>query len=223
MEKTVSHPICIFILDHYSLVSSGLRLILESDPELTVIGDAAVSTVAREKVACQNPDIILLKLNPQGDPDLEIIPRLLEISNQTRIILLISTEDFSVCSQAIELGVVGIVSETQSPQTLIKAIKKVHEGEIWVEGSMMAHFVNSISYAHRNKQKDPDAELISHLTNRERQVIQYIGMGLKNKQIANQLCISEVTVRHHLTSVYNKLGVADRLELLVFAHRSSLI
>ena len=210
MVDTLDKPICISILGPYALISAGLRLIIESEPGLKVVGDAGDSNKGIETVACQKPDIILLKLNPNGEPDLDVITRLLETSSESRIILMTTTEDHQFCSQAIQRGVVGIVPETQPPQTLIKAIKKVHAGEVWIEHSMMAHVVKSLSYNHRPKKLDPDSVRISQLSKREREVVQFISMGLKNKQIASQLCISEVTVRHHLTSIYNKLGVSDR-------------
>jgi two-component system nitrate/nitrite response regulator NarL len=223
MVDTPEKPICISILGPYSLINAGLRLIIESEPGLKVIGDAGDSTTNIENIACQKPDIILLKLNPHGEPGFDVITRLLETSSETRIILMTTTEDNQFCSQAIQRGVVGIVAETQPPQTLIKAIRKVHAGEVWIEHSMVAHFVKSLSNNHRPKKMDADSIRISQLSNRELDVVQLISLGLKNKQIATQLCISEVTVRHHLTSIYNKLGVSDRLELLVFAHSSGLV
>jgi two-component system, NarL family, nitrate/nitrite response regulator NarL len=223
MTDTLENPICIFILNPYLLNSAGLRLIIECEQGLKVVGEAQDLTIGLEMVASQKPDIILLKLNPIGDPNLEVITQLLETSSQTRIILMTTSEDKQVCSLAIQKGIVGIVAETQMPQTLIKAIRKVHAGEVWIEHALMAHFVTSLSRGQRTKRVDPDTEHISLLSNRERQVVQFISLGLKNKQIAAQLCISEVTVRHHLTSVYNKLGVSDRLELLVFAHRHGLV
>jgi two-component system, NarL family, nitrate/nitrite response regulator NarL len=223
MDDKLDRPICVFILDPYALVSAGLRLIIDSEPGLQVIGDAGDASLGREKVACQKPDVVLLKLSPNGNPGLDVITALLETSGHSRIILLVSIEDQQLCSQAIQRGVVGIVTETQPPQILIKAIKKVHAGEVWIERSMMAYFVKEISGAQRSASSDPEAERINMLSARERQVIKLIGLGMKNKQIAAELCISEVTVRHHLTSVFNKLGVSDRLELLVFANRSKLV
>jgi two-component system, NarL family, nitrate/nitrite response regulator NarL len=223
MADIIDTTIRILILNPYVLNSTGLRLIIEREEGLKVVGEAQNSIMGLEMVEGQKPDIVLLKFNPSGDPGPEVITRLLETSSQIRIILMTTNEDLQVCSLAIQRGIVGIVAETQLPQTLYKAIRKVHAGEVWIEHSLMAHFVTSLSHAHRTKRVDPDAERISLLSNRERQVVQFISLGLKNKQIAAQLCISEVTVRHHLTSVYNKLGVSDRLELLVFAHRNGLV
>jgi DNA-binding NarL/FixJ family response regulator len=104
----------------------------------------------------------------------------------------------------------------------VKAIEKVHAGEIWIERSMVARLLTTTDIARRSLMVDPETDHILQLSDREREVIQLIGRGLKNQQIAIQLCISESTVRHHLTSIYSKLEVSDRLELLVFAHRKGL-
>jgi two-component system, NarL family, nitrate/nitrite response regulator NarL len=218
-EKTIR----IFILDPYALIRAGLRLIIESEPDMKVVGEAGDSTTGIEMVARQKPDITLLKLNALGDPYLDVIPQLLEAWNQTRIILMTTTDDFQTCSQAVQMGVIGVVSKTQPPKALIKAIKKVYDGEVWIERSMMAHLLKTMSPNRRPSVIDPETEKISQLSNREKEVIHLIGLGLRNKFIANQLSIGETTVRHHLTSIYDKLGVSDRLELLVFAHRSGLI
>jgi DNA-binding NarL/FixJ family response regulator len=116
----------------------------------------------------------------------------------------------------------GIVSKTQSPEVLIKAVRKVHLGEVWIEHSLIANLVNGSFHAQAAPPADPDAEQIRLISEREREVIHLIGRGLKNKQIASQLSIGETTVRHHLTSIYSKLGVSDRLELLIFSHSHQL-
>ena len=222
MADSIKKTIHIFILDPYTLIRAGLRLIIENEPGMEVVGEAGDSTTGLEMVARLNPDIILLQLSDAEDLGLDIISHLLEACSHTRIILMTTTDDFQICTQAIERGVLGVVPKTQPPKTLFQAIKKVHDGEVWIERSMMAHFLSNMSLARNATGRDPDTQRILQLSDRERQVIHFIGLGLKNKQIAAQLCISEVTVRHHLTSVYNKLGVSDRLELLVFANRRGL-
>ena len=126
------------------------------------------------------------------------------------------------CSQAIQIGAVGIVSNMQLPQTPRKAIKKVYDGEAWIDHSMMAHLIKSITHNHPSGSLDSETESINKLSDRGRQVIQLVGLGLKNKRIASQLSLKEDTVRHHLTSIYCKLGVSNRLNLLILAHHSRL-
>jgi DNA-binding NarL/FixJ family response regulator len=104
----------------------------------------------------------------------------------------------------------------------VKAIRKVHEGEVWIERSRMASILNSITREKPADLSKLEVDRICLLSKRERQVVAFIGQMMKNQQIADQLGISEVTVRHHLTSIYSKLEVGGRLELLVFSHRHGL-
>ena len=222
MSDTTDLTIRIVILDTFGLVRTGLRLILERQPGIIVVGEAGDSIEGLKVVASQKPDIILLKLNPTGDLGLDVIAQLIKTWRQGRIILLTTTDDLQVCLEAVQEGVLGVVSKMQSPEVLLKAIEKVHAGEVWIERSMMAQLLTTINIARHFLAVDHESELIKQLSNRELEVIQLISRGLKNQQIASKLCISESTVRHHLTSIYSKLEVTDRLELLVFAHRKDL-
>jgi two-component system nitrate/nitrite response regulator NarL len=128
-----------------------------------------------------------------------------------------------VLQKVVEDGVVGVVFKSQSPEVLVKAIEKVWAGEVWLERSLIANVLTRLSRNQPVSQPDPELENFSRLSEREKEVVRLIGKGLKNKRISTELCISETTVRHHLTSIYNKLGVSDRLELLVYAHRYGLV
>jgi two-component system, NarL family, nitrate/nitrite response regulator NarL len=222
MNASLSGPIRIVILDSHTLVRTGLRLIVDSQPDMKVVGEAGETIEAIEIVTCQKPDIILLKLDPNGSLGLEIIRELFNASSSSRIILLARLDEEQVHLRAVQEGVLGIVLKTQTPEILIKAIQKVHAGEVWIERSMIANLLSGLTHAQQRIAQDPETERMALLSSREHQVIQLIGKGMKNYQIAEQLCISETTVRHHLTSIYAKLGVSDRLELLVYAHRYKL-
>jgi DNA-binding NarL/FixJ family response regulator len=222
MNTPLDELIRIAILDNQTLVRAGLRLIIESHPGLKVVGEAGEANEALEIVTYQKPDIILLKVDPIGTIGLEIIRELLKASSSSRIILLARLDETPILLRAIQEGVLGIVLKTQSPEILIKAIQKVHVGEVWIERSMIATLLIGQMRTQELISQNPETKRIAALSPRERQVIQAIGRGLKNSQIAEQLCLSETTVRHHLTSIYAKLEVSDRLELLVFAHRCGL-
>ena len=222
MNTPLDELIRIAILDNQTLVRAGLRLIIESHPGLKVVGEAGEANEALEIVTYQKPDIILLKVDPIGTIGLEIIRELLKASSSSRIILLARLDETPILLRAIQEGVLGIVLKTQSPEILIKAIQKVHVGEVWIERSMIATLLIGQMRTQELISQNPETKRIAALSPRERQVIQAIGRGLKNSQIAEQLFLSETTVRHHLTSIYAKLEVSDRLELLVFAHRCGL-
>jgi two-component system nitrate/nitrite response regulator NarL len=222
MNPSSDNPIRIVIIDNHTLVRAGLRLILNNQPDMIVIGEAGEPNEGLELVAYKKPDIIVLKLDPTTNIGLEIIRKLFNASNHSRIILLSQLEETQVHLRAVQEGVLGIVLITKSPEIFVKAIQKVHAGEVWIERSMITHLLTGLTQPPQLIAPDPETELVAQLSPRERKVIQLLGQGLKNKVIAKHLSLSETTVRHHLTSIYSKLGVSDRLELLVFAHRNGL-
>lgn len=216
-------PIRIVIVDRYILERSGLRVLIESRQGMKVVGEIGEINESLDVVVRQRPDIIILNSNVSDDQGLEIIPHLLKSWDRARIILITTSNQSQFYYQAIQEGVLGVVFKTQPPEVLYKAIEKVNNGEVWIDRTMIANVLTSLSYANKLKKENPEAVRMDQISNRERQVIRLIGIGLKNQQIANELCISETTVRHHLTSIFNKLGVSDRLELLVYAHRWGLV
>ena len=222
MKSAPDKYIRIVIIDSHILVRTGLRLIVEKYPVFKVVGEAGDANEALETVAKHKPDVILLKLDPFRSIGLDMIRNLSKASSCSRVILVACPDETQVFINAVQEGVLGIVLKTQSPEILVKAIQKVNAGEVWIERSMIANLLSGITNGQRLVTQDPQAGYIAQLSKRERQVIKQIGLGLKNNQIAKQLNLSETTVRHHLTSIYGKLGVTDRLELLVFAHRYGL-
>ncbi len=120
------------------------------------------------------------------------------------------------------LGAMGLVFKEKAAEVVIRAIERVHAGEVWFDRTLIGNVLTELSRASATKKLDPEATKITKLTEREREIAALIGEGLKNKQIANRLFISETTVRHHLTSVFDKLGVTDRLELIIYAYRHGL-
>jgi two-component system, NarL family, nitrate/nitrite response regulator NarL len=217
MNDLSINTIRIVILDNHILVRAGLRYIVESQPDLKVVGQAGNPNEALSLIASTQPDIILFEYDPKSGLSFEVFPDINKAWNQARLILVTGSNDRQIYLQAVQHGVLGIVSKTQPPDVLIKAIRKVHIGEAWIEHSVIANLVTNSFHGHSAPAADPDAEGIGLLSERESEIIQFIGRGLKNKQIASQLCIAETTVRHHLTRIYSKLGVSDRLELLIFA------
>lgn len=223
MTTSTNCPIRIVLLDEHVLVRAGLRHILGDQHNMEIVGEAGSIRDGLELVSNLKPDIILLELNLSGQADSEFIPSLYKASAESRIILVTGSGDPRVLQKVVEDGVVGVVFKSQSPEVLVKAIEKVWAGEVWLERSLIANVLTRLSRNQPVSQPDPELENFSRLSEREKEVVRLIGKGLKNKRISTELCISETTVRHHLTSIYNKLGVSDRLELLVYAHRYGLV
>ena len=213
----------IVILDNHALVRSGIRLLIEQHEGMLVVGDSGTLNEGLELISRLKPEIILLELNLAEVTGVDIISSIVRASDQSRIILVTGTSNPLVIQQVIEEGVVGVIFKTQTAEQLLKAIEKVHAGEVWLERSMIANVLSRLSRNTKPAKNNSEIDNINELSEREKQIVRLIGQGYKNKKIAAQLFISETTVRHHLTSVYNKLGVSDRLELLVYAHRCGLV
>lgn len=223
-ETKSEQSIRVVIIDPKALVRAGLVRVVDEQPDMKVVGDSGQWDEGMELVEAQQPDIILLKLAPACDLSPDYIPKLLKKSKLSRIILLsLPEEGEQLTIRGIEQGALGVVCKSQSPAVLIKAIRKVNEGEVWIDRSLVADFIHSVSHGHEPELQDPAEQAILELTEREKDVIKLIGRGYKNQQIAEQLSLSESTIRHHLTSIYSKLTVTSRLELLVFANSHNIV
>lgn len=223
-NSTFQHPkpIRILLLDYHTLMRDGLRRLFDDEPDLELVGEAGSLNQACAIASSTQPDLILLELNLNGELDLQSIPALLKAAPSARLLLVTGLNENQLFHQAVNLGVMGVVRKEESGQTLLKAIRKVYAGEVWLDRAMIADVITSMTRGQNKINSDPEAEKIKQLSDREREVIDLIGLGLKNKQIADKLSISEVTVRHHLTSIYSKLDVSDRLELIIYAYQNNL-
>lgn len=221
IKNSSDQQINVVVIDEQALVRAGLVTLINTDPGMKVVGEAGELAKAIEIVDVQKPDIVLLGLNSANGAGPDAISMISKKSEQTRIIMVSSQTEVDGNIEALKHGALGIIFLTDRPENLVKAIRKVNSGEAWVERSLIADILHTIS-ADESGTGNPEGDKIHELTSREKDVIQLIGRGFKNRQIAEQLNLSETTVRHHLTSIYHKLGVTSRLELLVFANRHEI-
>lgn len=199
---------------------AGFRLLLESHPGLAVIGEATDHEEALSVVAREQPDVIVLDLDVGAAPPLELIAGLLEVAPDARVVALTGANDPSLDRKAVRHGAVGLIGKAQRADVLFQAIEKVHAGEAWIDRRTVASVHRELT--RRSTQPDSEAERMAALTSREWQVLGLVAEGLRNRQIAGRLSIAEATVRHHLTSIFEKVGVADRLGLVVHVYRHGL-
>jgi two-component system, NarL family, nitrate/nitrite response regulator NarL len=222
MQPTFGQPIKILIIDDQAIVSACLRLLLESEPWLKVVGETPKAldafTIARD----EQPDIILLDID-LGDTDgLDLLPELLSVAPQTRVVVLTGIRDPEIHRRAVRLGAMGLVTKDEQTEVLLQAIAKVHAGEVWLDRRLLASVLGEITRSGKAQPTDPEVLKIAALTAREREIIALVGQGYRNRQAADRLCVAEATVRHHLTSIFAKLGVTDRVELVIYAYRHGL-
>ena len=222
MTSLPPRPIRLLLVDDHTLVRAALRMLLEAHPRFCIVGEAAEGRTALALAARAQPDVILLDLS-LGDCDgTQLIPDLRAAAPQAQVLVLTAIPNRDAHLEAIRLGAKGLVSKDKTADTLIMAIEQVHAGQASVEPALLTALLNELSPHHKEKHTDPEQAKLPTLSPREREVIVLIGEGLRNKEIASQLFISETTVRHHLTSIFTKLEVVDRLELVIYAYRHGL-
>jgi DNA-binding NarL/FixJ family response regulator len=222
MERGREESVRILLVDDHVVVRAGLRMLVESQVGLRVVGEAGCAAEALAVAASEQPDIVLLDLALGGEDGLELLPRLLAAASSSRVLVLTATKDVDVHSQALRLGAMGLVQKDASAEILLKAIRKVSAGEPWFDRALLGRALPDLTGTRRPEDVDPETARIATLTKRELEVVRLVGEGLRNRAIGERLFISETTARHHLTSIYGKLGVADRFELMVFAYRHGL-
>ncbi len=212
----------ILMIDDHRIVLAALRKLIEMQPNMLVVGEANNRLDAVAMASREQPDIILLDLIMGTENGIEYISELLRVTKQSRIIILTSVQDTKVHQVAVQAGAMGVVLKEKTPEVLFKAIEKVNAGEVWLDRSMIANVVAEVSRQGREGNNNPEEARIKTLTKREGEIITLVAQGLKNKQIAKRLAISEITVRHHLTSVFSKLEVSDRFELIIYSYTYGL-
>jgi DNA-binding NarL/FixJ family response regulator len=221
MPESNTSLISILLVDSQTLLRAGLRLILETEPKFRVVGEASSRKEALEGARLR-PGIIILNLDSDGEPDLDLLSDLSIAAEGARVLVLISDFDLELRRRIVRFGVKGLVQKTESPDRLIAAVKSVYSGEVWLDPRTVSHVLDDLLHAGEVKQTNSVLNNGVRLTGRERDIIALIGEGLKNKQIAERLCISEPTVRHYLTSIFEKVGVKDRQGLIVYAYQRGL-
>jgi two-component system nitrate/nitrite response regulator NarL len=222
VNKDGSRPtIGILLVDDHAVVRAALRMLIEKQPGMVVVGEAGSTKDAIAIAGREQPEIIVLDLCLGEERGLDLIPELIAVSEESKIIVLTGVQDPEEHHAAMRQGAMGVVNKEMPADMLLKAIERVNAGELWLNRHMTARLVTGM-------RRDLDApkhgaEAPTQLTNREHEIISLVAEGLKNKQIADRLCISEATVRHHLTSILKKLDVSDRLELLIYAYQNNLV
>ena len=214
--KTAS-IIRIFLVGEQELFLAGLRFLIQHEPGLAVVGHSTAWTGSM-RVQELEPDIILVDPVFGNEHYIDALPDLIQAAPKARVVIVTELTDEDLHVHAIRLGAMGVVRKVESAEIFLKAIRKVHSGELWINRSLTAAFLRKLP-----EKVDPDQAKIDSLTRKEVEVIALLSQGLRNKDIADRLFVAECTVRHHFSSIFDKLGVADRLELLIYAYQHDLV
>lgn len=211
----------VVIVDDHTLFREGLRTILAMEDDIEVVADVESAEDIVELMWQTRPDVLLLDIRmPQGN-GLDAVPAVVKISPGTQVLVLTACDEKEEHVRAFRLGAKGVILKDSARQTLIQAIRTVCRGEMWVEPRMSSLLIEELS------RPSPEAEggSAQHengLTERELEIVRLVAQGFKNKEVGSTLSISERTVKTHLTNIFQKLGVRDRVGLVMFALRHGL-
>ncbi len=211
----------ILVADDHPVFRYGLRMLLQAEADLQIVGEAADGAEAQKLAAELRPDILLIDLATQRAFGAQVLRQIAQAHPGLRTILLLTAAaDKQQITDALQLGVRGVVMKNASPKTFIKSIRMVMEGEYWVPRGNIADLVHVLQGASPDPRQKPRT---LNLTPRELEIVIAVSGGYTNRDIAERFSISEDTVKHHLTSIFDKWGVANRLELAVLAIGRGLV
>jgi DNA-binding NarL/FixJ family response regulator len=203
----------ILLADDHPIFRDGVRRLLEAVDEFSIVGEASNGSECVQMLAKLKPDILLLDLRMPDKDGLAVLEEVNFDSTATRVIVLTATEDDNDVVRAVRLGARGVVLKQSATELLVKSIQKVHAGEIWLDKRMTAEVMRAFT---KSAEGGPRREK-PLLSEREREIVQLVAQGFRNREIGEKLFISEQTVKNHLHNIFDKLGVSDRLELALYA------
>jgi len=206
----------IVIADDHAILRESLSLLLGTQNDFEVEGSAANGQEALQMVQQHHPDVLVLDLFMPDFDGFEVLRTLDRNGSQVATVVLTASEAETDYAQVVRLGARGLVMKGDGPQSLFDAIRTVAAGELAFSDELARQVVSSLANDTRIAQGTPQASL-HRLSDRERQIAYSVARGMKNRDIASQLSISENTVKRHLQSIFGKTGARDRLELAVLA------
>jgi DNA-binding NarL/FixJ family response regulator len=224
MKNETSQSIRALIVGNSHIMRSGLRRILESQSNILVLGEIKIGNLNDlDAFRGQHPDIVLIDLGAHGTDALVWIRKVKQYLTGTDVLVICDLGDDRRARKALDLGATGVFLKMQPPSVLIATIESLcgHQNDHIVSRNLAPNGRSTPSLNSRENPNSYNAK-IERLTEREREIIPLIATGLKNKDIAGHLHISDITVRHHLTNIFMKLGVSDRQKLLILAHQHGL-
>lgn len=215
--------ISIAIVDDQDLIRRGLRGLVEDEPDLEVVAEAADGLEAVAQVRAARPDVVLMDIRMPGVDGLEATRRILGDADltDTKVIVLTTFEQDDYVADALRYGASGFLLKDADPDDILDAVRVVHDGQALLAPSVTRSVIKQLVAA-RSRVVKPHPQLDS-LTGREAEVVALVGQGLSNDEIAERLVVSPATARTHVSRAMLKLGARDRAQLVVFAYRSGLV
>lgn len=207
----------VMIADDHSIVREGLKQLLEFEGDFLVVGQAANGHEVIEKIDELNPDVLLLDINMPGMNGLQTIKELKKRGNEIKIVVLTIHEDREYLMETMQMGAAGYILKDADSASLYLAIKSAASGEPYIQPRMAETLLMEMN----NPKADSDKPE-NDLSSRESEVLELIAEGLNNKEIGEQLSISEKTVKNHVSSIFRKLDIYDRTQAAIYVYKHKL-
>src|SRR5690242_16031325 len=229
LDSAAKPKIRIVVADDHPIFRDGLCRLLALEEDFEVVAQAQDGRQVLDVLQQHEPDILMLDLKMPGLDGLATLQRLPSAKNKTRVIVLTASDDKNEFVQAMKFGTSGIVLKQTATELLIKSIRKVYAGEIWLDSHTTAAVMRQFASVDDVPAPAPAGNAASPrererppLSQREREIVALVAQGFKNKEMAEKMFISEQTVKNHLHNIFDKLGVSDRLELALYAIHHNL-
>ena len=223
MSKTHARPtgdlIRISVAASPLMVRECIGFLIERSPHFELSGSTGLNLLEPGPIDVSGSDVVVVYLDSNDSPD--VVKEIHSKNPDSKIVVVVDGEELDKSMKALQFGAVGVVRASQSTNSLVEAIRKAYEGETWINQELLVSLIEKGNGTKRSNGTFGPAN--DALTPREIEVISMIGKGLKSKAIAQRLSISGATVRHHLSSIYGKLGVDDRLNLVIYAIEKGLV
>ncbi len=223
IDRRSAASIGVLIVDDQALVRAGFRMILEIEPDLNVVSEAADGDQAVAQVAALGPDVVLMDVRMPREDGIASTRRIMaDASCGPRVVMLTTFDMDEYVYEALKAGASGFLLKDVQPELLVAGIRAVHAGESLLAPTVTRRMIESF-LRHRPAGNQPDGAGLATLTQRERETLDLIVRGLTNTEIAETFVVSETTVKTHVSRVLMKLGVRDRVHAVIYAYESGLV
>jgi DNA-binding NarL/FixJ family response regulator len=221
-DPTTPDPIRVLLVDDQVLVRAGLRALVDAEPGMSVVGDAGDGDAAVDAVRRERPDVVLMDIRMPGTDGLAATQRISadpELAD-VHVVILTTFEEDDYVFEAIRGGAAGFLVKDTEPAELLRAIRTVVAGESLLSPRATRSLVEAYATHAKPSSLAPELDV---LTDRERQVMQLVAVGMTNAEIAQHLFVSPMTTKTHVSRAMIKLGARDRAQLVVFAYETGLV
>jgi len=211
----------VLLADDQALVRAGFRMIIDVQPDMTVVAEAADGNDALEQTRHRGPDVILMDIRMPGIDGIEATRRLIASGCTARILMLTTFDLDEYVYEAMRAGASGFLLKTAPPHQLIAAIRDINGGDTLIAPAITRRLVEE--FVHRPRPDTTAPTPLSRLTPRELEMLKLIAKGLSNAELARTLYVSETTAKTHVARILNKLALRDRVQAVVMAYETGIV